>query len=82
MKKSHQKSCQILQSSVPPLAIDGSKDECFPALKKGKNAKHAEFQKDPFEISPYDMVDAAPAFNVINIDEDEDIDIDLYLIDI
>ena len=35
-----------------------------------------EFHKDPFEIYPKDMVNAAPAFSVIGIDEDEDIDIE------
>ena len=35
-----------------------------------------ELHKDPFEISPKDMVNVIPTFNVIVIDEDEDIDID------
>ena len=29
-----------------------------------------EFHKDPFEISPEDMANAEPTFNVIDIDED------------
>lgn len=29
--------------------------------------------EDPLEISPENMFDAAPYFNIINIDEDEDI---------
>lgn len=35
-----------------------------------------ELHKDPFEISPKDMVNVIPTFNVIDIHEDEDIDID------
>ena len=39
-----------------------------------------ELHKDPFEISAEDMVDAAPVFNVINVNEVVDIDIDWYLV--
>ena len=32
--------------------------------------------KGPFEISPEDMANAEPTFNLIDIDEDGDIDVD------
>ena len=35
-----------------------------------------ELHKGPFDISSEGMVDAAPVFSVIDIDEDQDIDID------
>ena len=35
-----------------------------------------ELHKNTLEISPEGMVDAAPVFNIIDIDKDEDIDTD------
>ena len=36
-----------------------------------------KLHKDPFEISPEDVVDAAPLFNIIDEEKDDDIDIDV-----
>ena len=78
---------EIMHTSLLLMAV---RMDFFPALKKGKNTKQAEryrkakcgvsmmmkYHKDPFEVSPEDMVDAVSVFNVIDIDENEDIDID------
>lgn len=78
------------------LLLVAARMDWFPVLIKGTKCKIGrallesqmrlfnvdELHKDPFEISPKDMVNVIPTFNVIDIDEDEDIDIDWSLIDI
>ena len=71
------------------LAVDGTEDGWFPALKKEKYVKQEErylkfkydnkLKKDSFDISPENMVDAAPLFNIID-EEEDDIDIEVWLL--
>ena len=63
-----------MKSFTPALAIDGSEDGLISYFKKRRNGKQGEIfnddklRKNPSEVSPEDMVDAAPVFNVIDID--------------
>ena len=80
-----------MKSYALALAVDGTGDGLISCFKEGKKLKQEErywkvkcdcsliinFTKILLKISPEDMVDTAPLFNIIDEEEDDDIDIDV-----
>ena len=72
--------CTITKDGLISCFKEGEKYEAGKALWESQMCLLSDnkLHKDPFAISPEDMVDTAPLFNIIDEEEDDDIeDIDL-----